>query len=158
MTLNQVIELFKAIGNSHMFLNSTEFGNTSVESVILEDQKYPAFFQEIISTVSKEQTVERTFKFRVFDLVYPGKENQFHVLSDTEQTLTDIIKVLRQESDHYTLLGEPTLQPFQDKYGDAVSGWEVDIVLETIYNSGYCDIPWEELARQFSDSFNFSFR
>src|ERR1043165_4169677 len=127
MTLNQLIALFKSIGDAHYFIKTTEFGDfpRKVEANTSATD-YPAFYQWITDTVNRDQTVERTFTLVVADLVYPGKENLNEVLSDTEQTLNDIVKILRQESDHYTLLGDPQMVDFKDRYGDAVAGWQVD--------------------------------
>ena len=141
MTLNQLKALFASIGSAHYFIKTTEFGTVPEKiEANTEASYYPAFYQVIDSTTTLVNTVERTFTLIVCDLVYPDLSNLDEVHSDTEQTLNDIIKILRQESDYYTLL-DAQLTPFKDRYGDAVAGWEATVVIETLYNSGFCDIP-----------------
>lgn len=142
MTLNQLIALFQAIGTAHYFIKTTEFGEVPDKTeATTETTLYPAFYQVPTNTVTRDNVVERSFSFIVCDLVFPDHSNLNEILSDTEQTLNDIIKILRQESDDYTLINDPQLVPFKDGFGDAVAGWYVDIVIQTINNNAYCDIP-----------------
>lgn len=142
MTLNQLIALFQAIGTAHYFIKTTEFGEVpdKVEANT-ESSIYPVFYQVPTNTITRDQVVERSFQLLVLDLVYPGHDNLNEVLSDTEQTLNDIIKILRQESDDYTLINDPVLTPLKDVFGDAVAGWAVEVTIQTVNNNGFCDIP-----------------
>lgn len=142
MTINQLIQLFKNIGDAHYFIKTTEFGDApSKVDANIDEEIYPAFYQVLDNTTNLTNTVERTFTITICDLVHTDKSNLNEVLSDTEQTLSDIIKILRQESDYYDVIGDPQITPFKDKYGDAVAGHEASITIETLYNSGFCDIP-----------------
>lgn len=142
MTLNQLKALFVSIGNAHFFIKSIEYGlPPSKVEAITDETIYPALYVVHEDSVQLTNTVQRTFKLIVCDLVNTDKSNHDEVESDTEQTLSDIIKILRQESDEYDVVGEPTITPFKDRYGDAVSGNEATVVIETLYNSGFCDIP-----------------
>lgn len=142
MTLNQIKTLFKYIGDSHYFIKTTEYGTVPSKVEANTDKKlYPAFYQVLTDSTQLTNTIQRTYTLIVCDLVYPGQENLDEVHSDTEQTLSDIIKILRQESDYYDVIGDPQIVPFKDRYGDAVAGHEATVVIETLYNSGFCDIP-----------------
>jgi hypothetical protein len=142
MTLNQIKALFTSIGNAHFFIKTVEYGlpPSKVEATT-ESTIYPALYVVHEDSLQLTNTTQRTFKLIVCDLVDTAKANHDEVESDTEQTLSDIIKILRQESDSYDVIGDPTITPFKDRYGDAVSGNEATIVIETLYNSGFCDIP-----------------
>lgn len=142
MTLNQLIALFQAIGDAHFFIKTTEFGEVPDKvDANTEDTIYPAFYQVPTNTITRDASVERSYTLFVCDLVDPGHENLNEVLSDTEQTLNDILKILRQESDDYTLINDPQLTPFKDGFGDAVAGWYAEVTIQTANNTAYCDIP-----------------
>jgi hypothetical protein len=55
--------------------------------------------------------------------------------------MDDIFKILRNESDDYELVGDPEMFPVTEKHGDWVTGWQSEIILQTEFNSNYCDIP-----------------
>lgn len=142
MTINQLKTLFKYIGDSHYFIKTTEFGEVpSKAEANTESTVYPAFYQVLDTSTQLSNTIQRTFTLIVCDLVFPGHENLDEVHSDTEQTLSDIIKILRQESEYYDVIGDPVIVPFKDRYGDAVAGHEATVVIETTYNDAFCDIP-----------------
>lgn len=142
MTINQLKELFKSIGTSHYFIKTTEYGDVpSKAEANTESTVYPAFYQVLDTSTQLSNTIQRTFTLIVCDLVFPGHENLDEVHSDTEQTLSDIIKILRQESEYYDVIGDPVITPFKDRYGDAVAGHEATVVIETTYNDAFCDIP-----------------
>ncbi len=142
MTINQLKQLFSSIGEAHYFIKTSEFGDPPIKvEANTEATYYPAFYQVLNDSVNREQTVERNFTLIICDLVYPDKSNLDEVLSDTERTLGDVIKIMRQQSEYYSVIGDPQLIDFKDRYGDAVAGWQCDIVIETDNNSSFCDIP-----------------
>jgi len=55
----------------------------------------------------------------------------------------DLIKIFRNESSEYDLLGDPQLTPVAEHHGDWVAGYEAIINLETEFASNYCDIPMD---------------
>lgn len=85
----------------------------------------------------------------VLDLVKKDESNRDEVWSDTEQIADDVIKILNNESDQYSLVNEPQLDPVTEFHSDWVTGWQCEILLETEFNSSYCDIPAEDLNTPF---------
>ena len=142
MTLNQLIALFKAMGDAHKFIKTTEFGEVpdKVEAET-ETTIYPAFYQVPTGSTTKDNTVERSFQLILCDLVYPDHSNLNEVLSDTEQYIQDIVRVLKDYADEYTLMNDPIATPFKDGFGDAVAGYYVEVVIETPNTSTLCNIP-----------------
>lgn len=145
-TFNELKALFKNIRTKHKQLKSFGFGEEhEINGAKEEDRIYPKLWIIPVDSITREQTKERTFEFLCFDLVHKDEENEDEVLSDTEQILDDIIKILINESDDYSIIGEPQLFPFTEKYMDDVTGWRTLVTVETKFNSNYCDIPTEDL-------------
>jgi hypothetical protein len=148
LTINQLKGLFKSIGDAHWFIKTTEFGDVpSFTESENQDGMYPIFNQVLNDTETLDSTVNRTFTFIIADQVDHDKSNSDDIISDCEQTANDIVKILKQESDDYSVIGNPIITPFKDRYRGRLAGVEVNIVIETLYNSGYCDIP--------ADAFNY---
>ena len=142
MTVNQIKKLFESIAGAHYFIKHFEYGNTPAKAdAEVDETKYPALYVVHDDSTQLTNTIQRTYTLIVCDLVNTDLSNNDEVESDTEQTLSDIIKILRQESDYYDVVGDPKIVPFRDKYGDAVSGNEATVVIETLYNTGFCDVP-----------------
>lgn len=142
MTLNQLIQLFKNIGDSHYFINTFEFGEVpdKVDSNTTTTL-YPACYAVPQNTTTKDNTTERTITLIICDLVNTDHSNINEILNDCELTLNDYIKIFRLQSDDYTLVNEPQLIPFKDGFGDGVAGWYAQLTIETVNNNGFCDIP-----------------
>lgn len=144
-TINNFKELFSNIATAHKQINTFGFGELwEIEEAMNKDVTYPMLWVQPINSTTGLQTQTRTFRFLVFDLVSKQDvDNNYtiEVWSDTELILNDIIKILREESDSYNIVGEPLLEPFKEEFSDWVTGWRSDLVIETDLNSNYCDVP-----------------
>jgi hypothetical protein len=65
--------------------------------------------------------------------IFVGNDNEDDVLNNTQLMLIRIVKLLEAGSlydEHYTL-GSSSLEPFMDRFEDAVAGWTltVDIIV-----------------------------
>lgn len=142
MTFNQMIALFRSVSTAHEQIHSFGFGEEwEINGAAEEDRKYVKWWVIPIDSITKEQTLERTFEFLVFDLVKKDESNEEEVSSDTEQIIHDLIKILKNESDNYNVTNEPQAFYFTEKYADDVSGWRCLVTIETDFASNYCDIP-----------------
>ena len=146
LTINNYKSLFSDIAAAHYQLNSYGFGEAwEIEQLMNKDITYPCLFVAPISSTTTDQTNQRTFRLLVFDLVKRSDVDNSQcteVWSDTEQIINDIIKIMDNENDVYDLVGgDPVLEPFKEEFTDWVTGWKVDLVLESEFNSNYCDIP-----------------
>lgn len=141
-TWNNIVKYFETIANEHDFIKGFGSGFSDDVEINLEKNENYQFLGIIPRQVApKEQTNEITVGMFVCDLVKTDQRNEAEVLSDTLQTFNDILKIFRNEDLNITLKGEPTIEPFKEKYSDNVAGWMGDIVLEVNYASNYCDIP-----------------
>lgn len=101
---------------SHLMINScTPNGNTLSYNVSI-------LAMDIVD-ISKEETTD----------IFVGNDNEDDVLNDMQLLLIRIVKLLEAGSlydEHYTL-GSANLEPFMDRFEDAVAGWTltVDIIV-----------------------------
>lgn len=147
MTYNQIITLFRSISNASKIIH--EFGTGElweIDGFIKPGIEYPLLWVVPVGTIVNEQTVNRTFTFLCMDVVSTDKSNEQDVLSDTELALQDFVKVLRNESDEYTLIGNPNIIPFKEEFADWCAGWRVDFVIETNFNSTTCDATFNTIS------------
>lgn len=105
---------------------------------------YPVLWAVPTSTTVNENTVNHGFRLLVFDLVETGEGNEHHVLSDCQQILIDVIKVLRYSEQHFELVGDPVLEPFTERFADQVTGWSAVVEIEVSLMNTDCDVPIDE--------------
>ncbi len=142
MTYNQTIDLFETWCNNHLQVKT--FGNGEeweAEGILKAGILYPIFYAVPVSSLTGENVVQRTFKIICFGQVKKDKSNENEVISDTEQIIHDFIKYLRYDSMDFDLIGEPTMTPFKESFGDWCAGWECEVVFETIFQNNNCDSP-----------------
>jgi hypothetical protein len=145
ITINNYKDLFEDIKDAHYQLNSYGFGpEWKIDELMNGDITYPCLYVIPTGSVTLDQTQHRRFEILVFDkvnVVDTLNASNIEVLSDAEQILNDIIKILRKETDNYDLIGEPDLEPFEARYTDVVTGYKTEVVIASELNSNYCDIP-----------------
>jgi hypothetical protein len=147
LTWNNLVSLFENVATAHQQINSYGLGEEwEINGATESNRDYPKMWVIPIDSITKEQTVERTFEFLVFDLVHPDEDNENDVVSDTEQIIHDIIKVFKNESDNYNVTNEPQAFYFTEKYADNVSGWRAQITIETDFASNSCDMPMDDFV------------
>jgi hypothetical protein len=66
-----------------------------------------------------------------------GTSNQNKIISDCEEIAFRLIRFLKNKSDIFDVRNNPTVQPFSDKWLDAVSGVIITISVES--NAEYTD-------------------
>lgn len=154
MTYNQIIQLFDNICSAHKGIKSFDTGELFEKDGLLKPGiVYPMIYAIPLENVITNQTEQRKFTILCMDLVDKQKTFEQEVISDTEQYLKDFIKVLRLESADYEVLGDPLLIPFKEEAGDWVSGWRSDIVIQSVLNSGYCDVPSDSFVSPSSPNY-----
>jgi hypothetical protein len=143
-TYNNIITLFDRIATAHNQIESFGTGELwEVDATIKPGFKYPLLWVAPISSITKDQVQERTFNVLVMAQVDKGKVYEQEVLSDCELILNDVIKVLKNENDYYELIGEPSLIPFKEDFGDWLTGWRSELVILSDMNGNACDVPIE---------------
>lgn len=144
MTYNQNIKLFKDFCDSHQMIKTYGTGEEwETEEILKPGILYPIFYAIPIDSTDLYQAKQRKFQILCFDIVNKDKSNEQEVLSDCEQIIDDFIRMMRNGSHDYELIGDPVLSPFKEKYGDFCAGWGTEIILEMSFNSNICGLPIE---------------
>lgn len=142
MTYNNTIQLFDNIATAHKQINTFGTGELwEVNGIIKPELKGFILWVAPVNTTITDQTTIRTFTVLVMNIVKKDKSDEQEVLSDSEQILIDIIKIFRNEDEAYELVGDPTLFPFKEDFGDWLTGYRTDLVIQTDFNNNYCDLP-----------------
>ena len=151
-TYNNVINTLKCLGEQHLEIQSTTTGD--ITDIDLEKNTlFPLYH---INPVSVDVSMsQKTFNFQLFvmDIVDADGDAEQTVLSDTLQIITDIIAILKHgeilygydashgEEERYFVDDDFSIEPFTERFDNAVTGWIVDvgIIVESELNS--CDVP-----------------
>lgn len=145
-TYNQHKEFFEEIADKHFQIHSFGMGEEhEINGAAEADRKYVKMWVIPIDKITRENTIERTFEFLIFDLVQKDESNEDEVISDTDQILHDVIKILHNESDDFDVINEPQAFPFTEKYADDVSGHRAQVIIQTDRANNYCDVPTDEI-------------
>jgi hypothetical protein len=141
-TYNNIVKFFQAIADELYFVK--HFGHGFIDDIdanIKKNIDYQLLWLAPSDSVVNENTNVYTFRIVVGDLVRAGQQNSQEVLSDTLQTMHDIVKILRNEDLAIQLVGTPTLNPFKETYADELWGWSSEFQIEVNFPNNYCDIP-----------------
>lgn len=142
MTFEQEIKLFEDIATAHLQIHEFGWGELDeVEGNIKPGIVYPMLYANPTQSTMTEQTVSRVYNLMVFGQVMKDKSNEKAVMSNAELILQDVIKILRNESDAYEVIGDPVLFPFKEDLGDWVAGWRAEVEIQSDGRSNYCDVP-----------------
>jgi hypothetical protein len=153
MTINNIKALFQNIADAHYQVQDYGFGRLfEINNELKPGIIYPCLWVVPVSSVTTEQTQQRTFNILALARLDKDKNNRDESWSDCEQILNDVIKILRNESDDYTLIGDPVLEPFDEAHGDWLVGWGSQVVIETEFNNNYCDVPSSDITSPNSPS------
>lgn len=142
MTINQVKDLFENIATAHLQIKDFAYGELwEIEEKMNKEAKYPMLYVAPVQSVAGDQVMDRTFHVMVFDMLSKDKSNVIDAWSDTEQILYDVVKIFKNESSNYEVVGESTLIPFKEDNSDWAIGYRAELVIRTDANSNYCDVP-----------------
>jgi len=122
-------------------VNTVTFGE--LEDIDLKKQTlYPLSHLNIVSAIPLETALQFTITVISMDLVdenkedesdiFTGNDNEQDVLNTQCAVLTKLVGKIRRNRniDEYELTGEPTLEPFTDRFGNKVAGWVLTMDLQ----------------------------
>jgi hypothetical protein len=151
-TFNNVIDTLCCIGFKHAFVNQVGYGD--IWEIDIEKNVLYPYFHVVPTTVSTDVTnLQYNFQLIIMDLVEPDESNEQQVQSDTLQILLDIISLFRNgnitkvdeaERPVYYSEGEYTLQPFTERFDNAVTGWMVDFTVMVDNPFPACNVPLKD--------------
>ena len=153
MTINNFKTLFNSIADNHFQIKSFGWGKVQdIEGV--DAAKYVRMWVVPGPSTILDNTIERTFTILIFDLVQKDQSNETEVLSDTEQILDDVVRIIKYDNDNYTITNQPTLNPFTERFGDDTTGYSAEITIETDHLESTCDIPMDEYLEYVTNACN----
>ena len=153
-TYSNLIDTLKELGKKHQQISTTTVGD--IFDIDLEkNTKYPLMHVNPISVTTASFGLTYNFQIFVMDLVEPDDSNEQDVYNDVLQTCIDIISIFRNskwqaqleldiDAPVYFTEGDYTLEPFTERFTQAVTGWvfQIGIVVANDFQS--CDIPMED--------------
>jgi len=157
-TYKNLVDTLKALGTHHRQIHTTTVGD--IFDISLEDETlYPLMHINPISVTTGRVGLTYNFQIFIMDVVYPtGKytdlTNEQDVYNDVLQTCVDVISIFRNskwqsqlaldiDAPVYFAEGDFTLEPFTERFDNAVSGWVFQIGINVENDFQSCDIPMD---------------
>lgn len=98
-----------------------------------------------ITQMLSDWAIQRNYEILLYDLVFVDsvteESNQNKIISDCEEIAFRLIRFLKHKSDVFDIIGNPTVQPFSDKWLDSVSGVIINLSLQFNAESADCEDP-----------------
>ena len=154
MTLNQLIILYKDIATRHEMVN--DFAAVQDFNIGADDAPtYPILVVNPTSanlprTENGYTSFTTTFDLQIIDLVNKDNDNRMDVLSDTMQTINDVVNEFNTHPYYIDsgldTIGDVSFAPLRGVYADDVDGWKVSMQLEHPNKLSFCGNPIENLS------------
>jgi|TARA_R110000772_G_scaffold95135_1_gene193341 hypothetical protein len=145
ITLNMLYDMFRSIGNSSLFIQTTTIGD--IFEVDLTETTYPLLHIGTQTAGYTKNELTYSFQFIVMDLVSKDESNEEDVLSDMLQVIGDIISKLKN-SDYDTNYEEfrhdiriqdsISCEPFTERFDNEVTGWTANVSITVNFNASAC--------------------
>ena len=148
-----LIDTLKQLGEYHQNISTTTVGD--IFDIDLEkNTKYPLMHINPVNVTTGRVGLTYNFQIFVMDLVEPDDSNEQDVYNDVLQTCIDIISIFRNskwqaqltvdiDAPVYFTEGDYTLEPFTERFDQAVTGWVFQIGINVENDFQSCDIPMD---------------
>lgn len=150
-TYNNVIDTLKALGEKHNQIKTTTVGD--IFDIDLEQNTlYPLMHLNPLSVNTRRTELVYNFQVFIMDLVNDDNSNEQEVYSDVLQMCVDVISILTNskwqaqlqldiDAPVYFAEGDYTIEPFTERFNQAVTGWvfTISVVVENTFQT--CNIP-----------------
>ena len=140
MTLNQLVDKIKAIGEAHDMINTTWNGQV-IDRLAIGDVVYPLFaFDTQTARIDRSDAV---YNFNMFfiDRLVADSENEREAQSDQMGIAQDIIAQLRYPGWDWTVDTSAEVQFVTDTTPDLLAGVALRIAITLPYVSDRCQVP-----------------
>tara|TARA_R100001594_G_scaffold53999_1_gene87609 strand:+ start:1036 stop:1515 length:480 start_codon:yes stop_codon:yes gene_type:complete len=150
-TYNNLIDKLKDIGNKHEQISTVTVGDI-FDIDLQKNTKYALMHINPVNVVTARYGLTYNFQIFVMDLVEPDNSNEQQVYSTVLQICVDLISIFRnskyQAEDGndindpiYFTEGDYTLEPFTERFDQAVTGWVFQIGVTVDNSFQTCNIP-----------------
>lgn len=139
MTLNEIVNLIKSLGDSHSII-ATTYNGSAIDALETE-LTYPVMtFTTDVARVNG-QTITFDVSMFFFDRLMQGNDNEREVQSDQLEIAKDIISQLRDGRFDFVLLDAITLNFFTDSTPELLAGVNAALQIELPFQSDRCQVP-----------------
>tara|TARA_R110002020_G_scaffold17386_5_gene61144 strand:- start:3196 stop:3693 length:498 start_codon:yes stop_codon:yes gene_type:complete len=144
-TLEQLYNLFRDIGEKHLFIQTTTIGD--IFEVDLVETTYPLMHVSTNTATFSSGQINHSFQLVVMDLVNKDENNEEEVLSDMLQVIGDVLSVLLNSDydTNYTDFRHEirveeniTCEPFTERFDNEVTGWTADVNIVVQFDAAAC--------------------
>ncbi|QDP67579.1 MAG: hypothetical protein GOVbin568_18 [Prokaryotic dsDNA virus sp.] len=124
------------------------FTQGDIFEVDLKEITYPLAHLSYSSANFDTGTLTYSFQLLVMDLVSKNERNEDQVLSDTLNTIGDIISTLRNSNavstiedyrNSFRLQDSISCEPFTERFDNEVTGWSANFTIEVEFDASACD-------------------
>jgi len=138
-SLNQIVAKLKEIQESHPRLNSFYFGQL-YNLGMSETPIYPLMAGTLLNNSLSGNQFTTNIALVFADLVNKGEENKLDVLSDTQRTALDVYALFADwcRDEQIEIVQEATLDDFEDRFNDEVSGFVMEFGFTQFYDKNTC--------------------
>ena len=152
-TYNEIIDKLKSIGEKHEQISTVT--TSDIFDIDLEkNTKYALMHINPVNVVTARYGLTYNFQIFVMDLVEPDNSNEQQVYSTILQICVDLISIFRNSkyqsstdtdinSPIYFTEGDYTLEPFTERFDQAVTGWVFQIGVNVDNSFQTCEIPMQ---------------
>ena len=153
-TYNNLIDTLKELGSKHHQINTTTVGD--IFDIDLEKNTlYPLMHINPVNVTTGRVGLTYNFQIFIMDMVDTDDANEQDVYNDVLQTCIDIISIFRNskwqsqltldiEAAVYFTEGDYTLEPFTERFDQAVTGWVFQLPIKVQNDFQSCTIPMED--------------
>jgi|TARA_R110002020_G_scaffold448292_1_gene661035 hypothetical protein len=151
-TYNNVIDTLKGLGAKHLQIQTTTVGDIFDIDLESSNTYFPLMHINPLSVTTGRTQLNYNFQIFIMDLVNDDNSNEQEVYSDVLQMCVDVIAILTNskfqaqlaldiDAPVYFAEGEYTIEPFTERFTNAVTGWvfQVSIAVHNDFQS--CEIP-----------------
>ena len=145
-TINRLVNQFEAIGVSHSEIRTFGYGfDFDINNQLQSNTRYPQLWVQPLNSQilagRSNSFIQRNFRLWCYDLERNDEDNRISVWNDTEIILSDIIRLFSYGSKEYKIVNNPILVPFQESFGENVTGYWTEVTIQTAEYTGTCDVP-----------------
>ena len=152
-TYNNVIDTLKNLGEEHQQISTTTTGD--IYDIDLEkNTKYPLMHINPVNVTTTRTELIYNFQIFIMDLVDDNNANEQDVYNDVLSICIDIIAIMSNskwqaqttldlDAPVYFAEGDFTLEPFTERFDQAVTGWVFQLPVTVQNNFQSCTIPMD---------------
>jgi hypothetical protein len=140
MTLNQVVAQITEIGEQHLQINTTYFGDVW-ERLSNGEVTYPAMFFSLTGATLLSKQLQYNFSIYLMDRMLSEETNETDVLSDMNSVGQDIVALLRSPYQTWIIGENASISYYTESDPDYLAGIKIDITLTLPSINNRCVIP-----------------